>query len=268
MNVCCHIYIYIYIRCRNTRLRSYLLPVTACPFFCPAKGGDGVCRVGHGVDPVNCFFVLGFGGVVFEANKSLSSDLHESFGKFGEHIQILMEPAEAETISERLAEAMSKRPGRPVERDEIDIIKVDVDGLDCHLVQALKVGEWRPKVWHVEINPLFPPGIALWPNGSTLGVATTTNQRELSSAFSRRGESDGKQAFVGCSLQALLDAVGSDYVLIHVEFENAVLLRKDISEALEPWLSSRSMVQTPNMRTFKISAGQLSAFCCVVRCIT
>eukprot|EP00434_Breviolum_minutum_P019975 symbB.v1.2.017620.t1/scaffold1340.1/size241236/5 len=206
-------------------------------------GGDGVCRVGHGVDPVNCFFVLGFGGVVFEANKSLSSDLHESFGKFGEHIQILMEPAEAETISERLAEAMSKRPGRPVERDEIDIIKVDVDGLDCHLVQALKVGEWRPKVWHVEINPLFPPGIALWPNGSTLGVATTTNQRELSSAFSRRGESDGKQAFVGCSLQALLDAVGSDYVLIHVEFENAVLLRKDISEALEPWLSSRSMVQ-------------------------
>lgn len=148
-----------------------------------------------------------------------------------------------ETISERLADAMANRPGRVVQRDEIDFIKVDVDGLDCHLVQALTLGKWRPKVWHVEINPLFPPGIALWPSGSSLGVSTTTNQRELSSAFSRRGESDTKQALVGCSLQALLDVAGSDYELLHVEFENAVLLRKDISEALEPWLSSRSIVQ-------------------------
>lgn len=210
--------------------------------FFPCIGGDGVCRVGHGLDPVNCFFVQGFGGVVFEANKSLEPELEISLGKHVPHIQVLMEPAEVETISERLADAMASRPGRVVARDEIDVIKVDVDGLDCHLVQALIVGNWRPKVWHVEINPLFPPGIALWPSGSSLGVSTTTNQRELSSAFSRRGETDAKQALVGCSLQALLDAAGPDYELIHVEFENAVLLRKDISDALEPWLSSRSVV--------------------------
>ena len=204
----------------------------------------GVCRVGHGLDPVNCFFVQGYGGVVFEANKSLEPELQVSLGKFVPHIQILAEAAEVETISERLADAMANRPGRVVQRDEIDFIKVDVDGLDCHLVQALTLGKWRPKVWHVEINPLFPPGIALWPSGSSLGVSTTTNQRELSSAFSRRGESDTKQALVGCSLQALLDVAGSDYELLHVEFENAVLLRKDISEALEPWLSSRSIVPT------------------------
>ena len=197
---------------------------------------------------MNCFFIQGYGGVVFEANQSLESELHSSLGKYVPHIQILVEAAEVDTVSERLGEAMAKRPGRLVQRDEIDFIKVDVDGLDCHLVQALTVGKWRPKVWHVEINPLFPPGVAVWPAGSSLGVSTTTNQRELSSAFSRRGESDAKQALVGCSLQALLDAAGSDYELIHVEFENAVLLRKDISEALEPWLSSRSAVRAQAAR--------------------
>ena len=91
-----------------------------------------------------------------------------------------------------------------------------------------RCGMWRSI--HCSLRELL-----FGPSGSSLGVSTTTNQRELSSAFSRRGESDTKQALVGCSLQALLDVAGSDYELLHVEFENAVLLRKDISEALEPW---------------------------------
>ncbi|CAK9096567.1 Uncharacterized protein SCF082_LOCUS45327 [Durusdinium trenchii] len=206
-------------------------------------GGDGGCRVGHGLDPVNCFFVQGFGGVVFEANQSLEEELQSSLGHFTPDVQIVMEAAQAETISQRLLIAMAQRPGRWVEKDEVDIIKVDVDGLDCHLVQALTLSGWRPKVWHVEINPLFPPNISLWPSGSSLGVETTI-KRDLTSAFSRRNEREHtKQALVGCSLQALLDAAGSEYSLLHVEFENAVLVRKDISEALEPWLSSRSVVQ-------------------------
>ncbi|CAJ1373200.1 unnamed protein product [Effrenium voratum] len=204
-------------------------------------GGDGACRVGHGLDPVNCFFPQGFGGVVFEANKSLESELQISIGKHFPQVQVVMEAAAEDTISQRLEQALAKRPGRLVQRDEIDIIKVDVDGPDCHLVRGLVRAGWQPKVWHVEVNPLFPPGISVWPTGTSLDSETTVTIEGLSSAFSRRV--NDKQALVGCSLQALLDVAGPDYVLTHMEFENAVLVRRDISEGLEPWLSSRSPVQ-------------------------
>ena len=55
------------------------------PWF---SGGDGACRVGHGLDPVNCFFPQGFGGVVFEANKSLESELQISIGKHFPQVQV------------------------------------------------------------------------------------------------------------------------------------------------------------------------------------
>ncbi|CAE7342989.1 unnamed protein product [Symbiodinium necroappetens] len=206
-------------------------------------GGDGACRVGHGLDPVNCFFPQGFGGVVFEANKSLEQALKDNLAQFGPSVQIVLEEAAEETVSEVLEDSLSKRPAQ-VARDEVDIIKVDVDGPDCHLVRGLSRAGWKPKIWHVEINPLFPPGIAVWPQGPILGSSTTVNrQGDLSSAFSRRGAMHEKQALVGCSLQALLDSVGPEYIFVHMEFENAVLVRQDLSTALEPWLSSRDTVQ-------------------------
>ena len=198
--------------------------------------------VGHSLDPVNCFFPQGFGGVVFEANKTLEPLLFENLAQFAPSVQIVLEAAVEESVSKRLQEALSRCPSQ-VPRGEIDIIKVDVDGPDCHLVRGLSQDGWRPKIWHVEINPLFPPDIAVWPSGPSLGSSTTVNrQHDLSSAFSRRGAADEKQALVGCSLQALLDSAGADYVFVHMEFENAVLVRRDISTALEPWLSSRDDV--------------------------
>ena len=206
-------------------------------------GGDGACRVGHGLDPVNCFFPQGFGGVVFEANRSLEQALTDNLAQFAPGVQIVLEAAAEETVSERLEEALSRRPFQ-VSKDEVDIIKVDVDGPDCHLVRGLSRAGWRPKIWHVEVNPLFPPGITVWPHGPSLGSQTTVNrQGDLSSAFSRRGAVHEKQALVGCSVQALLDSAGPEYVFLHMEFENAVLLREDISTALEPWLSSRDIAR-------------------------
>ena len=196
--------------------------------------------MGHGLDPVNCFFPQGFGGVVFEANASLEHALRYNLAQFAPSVQMVLEAAEEETVSDRLEEALNRRPAQ-VSRDQIDMIKVDVDGPDCHLVRGLSRAGWRPKVWHVEINPLFPPGVAVLPRGSSLGSSTTVDRQEdLSSAFSRRGaDAQEKHALVGCSLQALLESAGPDYVFVHMEFENAVLVRQDISAALEPWLSSR-----------------------------
>ena len=173
---------------------------------------------------------------ILEANRSLEQDLRASLGHLASKIEIMMEPAEPETVHDRLERALALQG---ISKTDLDIIKVDVDGLDCHLVQALTASGWRPKLWHVEVNPLFPPPVALWPQA--LSASVTTKQQDLTSAFSRR--MGGKQTLVGCSLQALLDAAGKEYVLVQLEFENAVLVRKDLSEGLEPWLSSRSVVR-------------------------
>ena len=184
---------------------------------------------------------------MFEASKSLEQALKDNLAQFGPSVQIVLEEAAEETVSEVLEDSLSKRPAQ-VARDEVDIIKVDVDGPDCHLVRGLSRAGWKPKIWHVEINPLFPPGIAVWPQGPILGSSTTVNrQGDLSSAFSRRGAMHEKQALVGCSLQALLDSVGPEYIFVHMEFENAVLVRQDLSTALEPWLSSRDTVCVSRM---------------------
>ncbi|CAE8624845.1 unnamed protein product [Polarella glacialis] len=211
---------------------------------------DGACRVGHGLDPANCLFILGFGGVLFEANRSLESAIEFHLGDRRPNVQFVMEAAFEGSVSQRLEEALAKRPGPRVARDEIDLIKIDVDGPDCHLARALANGGWKPKVWHVEVNPLFPPGIVVWPKGAGLGdsmAASDAKQRDLSSAFSRRSDIEDigseQQEMVGCSLQALQDLLGDEFVLVHVEFENAVLVRRDLAHALEPWLSSRSDVQ-------------------------
>lgn len=204
--------------------------------------GDGVCRVGHGVDPANCLMTAGYRGVLFEANRTLEPAIRETIGERNRQLQLRMEPALPRTVSRQLGEALAALPGPAVHKNDIDLIKVDVDGLDCDLMWALNNDSWLPKVWHVEVNPHFPPGIRVWPKDGASGKSGS----RLASAFARRwGESSVGQAqeLVGCSLQAVLDILEDTYVLLHLEFENAVLLRKDLAPATEPWRSSRSDFQ-------------------------
>lgn len=205
--------------------------------------GDGVCRSGHAVDPALCLIATGSGGVVFEANKTLEPVLFQNLGHRQPDLVIVAEAAEPATVSRRLAAALAERPGRPLDHREIDLIKIDVDGPDCELAAALVEAGWRPKAWHVEINPLFPPGVVVRPRN-----LPASGTQSMGSAFSShppgapegegRGGAARQEFFVGCSLQALLDTIGPDYALVHVEYENAVLVRQDLAEALRPWLDA------------------------------
>jgi len=204
---------------------------------------DGVCRVGHMVDPANCLIGSGWGGIMVEANTTLGPVIATQVGHRPD-VRVVLQAAGASNISDMLAaELPHLRPGRPVERDDIDLIKVDIDGPECELVGALLNSGWRPKVWHVEVNPLFPPGIALWPRSASASAAPT----DLRSAFSRKSEDAAttgkndplKHKLSGCSVQALIETLPG-YVFLHMEFENAVLVRRDIAGALEPWLSAHS----------------------------
>ena len=40
----------------------------------------------------------------------------------------------------------------------LDVLKLDIDGCECHVLQALLESDWaRPKVVHVEVNHALPP---------------------------------------------------------------------------------------------------------------
>jgi len=210
--------------------------------------GDGICRSGHSYDPANCLFATGFGGVLVEANAALRPGILQRLSHRQPDLRLVLEAVAPDTVSSMLETELARRPGPPVGRDEVDIIKIDVDGADCELAAALAAADWRPKVWHVEVNPLFPPGVAV--RQRDVRAASSRAGAPLGSAFTRRpsplplgGADDGRwrvqrRIFTGCSLQVLLDMFGDSYALLQVEFENAVLVRRDLSGALEPWLSA------------------------------
>eukprot|EP00928_Gymnodinium_smaydae_P022004 TRINITY_DN18619_c0_g1_i2.p1 TRINITY_DN18619_c0_g1~~TRINITY_DN18619_c0_g1_i2.p1 ORF type:complete len:730 (-),score=142.69 TRINITY_DN18619_c0_g1_i2:64-1944(-) len=221
---------------------------------------DGVCRVGHGLDPANCLAATGYGGVFVEADERVWPELQRSLGARAPDVQLLLEAAHPDTVATQLSAALARRPGAtPTAADEVDLVKVDVDGPDCEMVEALHAAGWRPKVWHVEVNPLFPPDMAVWAKTdvraasaafANASAASGGGGGRLASGFSRAAarsvseeqqgeaeEASAASALVGCSLGALLGVLGTAYRLLHVEFENAVLVRADLSGALEPWLS-------------------------------
>eukprot|EP00929_Paragymnodinium_shiwhaense_P006633 TRINITY_DN11044_c0_g2_i1.p1 TRINITY_DN11044_c0_g2~~TRINITY_DN11044_c0_g2_i1.p1 ORF type:complete len:736 (-),score=140.90 TRINITY_DN11044_c0_g2_i1:959-2881(-) len=204
---------------------------------------DGVCRVGHGVDPVNCLVAAGASGVLVEADGELGAVIQEVVGHRSPDVQIVIEAVTPATAATLLREALERRPGQPLASEELDLIKVDIDGLDCEIIASLTQAGWRPKVWHVEINPLFPPGVAIWPREDKRGGSYANESKELMSAFSRRQDpaapgADGRrQKMVGCSIQALLDELSDEYRLLHIEVENAVFVRRDMAQTLEPWIS-------------------------------
>ena len=105
------------------------------------------------------------------------------------------ERVEPESAPELLSRDFASRPGRTVRFDEPD--------LDCELVASLTAAGWRPKVWHVEINPLFPPAAGFRPRTPTV-TSAGSDATPLGSAFSWKASAHGtptqapKQQLVGC----------------------------------------------------------------------
>jgi hypothetical protein len=111
------------------------------------------------------------------------------------------------------------------------LLKVDIDRADCRMAAALSV--LRPKVIHVELNPIFPPPFGIAPeyrDGEDWTDHRHFPREALDTCFANNA---------GCSLSATA-ALLPDYKLLQVEKEDAVFVRNDLAHIFEPF-TSRSL---------------------------
>ena len=92
-----------------------------------------------------------------------------------------------------------------------DVLKIDMDGFDCDLLESLTTAGYRPAVVIIEANPAWPPPIVWRRNYSprwTWGM--------------------GGSFFYGCSLQAVTDLLNPlGYGLLQYTIDDAWLVRHD-----------------------------------------
>jgi hypothetical protein len=99
--------------------------------------------------------------------------------------------------------------------EELDLLSVDIDGNDVHVLRELLSAGRRPKVICVEYNAKFPPGISVSVRYSPDHVWDLTD-------------------YMGSSLQVMVDGLsGFGYVLLtcNIPGINAFFIREDLADA-------------------------------------
>jgi len=181
-------------------------------------------------DPANCLLqseVWGFSGVMVEASPRHWRDLASlAEGLPPGALQLLKLEVSPATVLDlcnaalrRMAAAAPRaaaaaapggvRAGRASGR-ELDLLKVDIDGEDYGIVSSLvRIGGWRPKVIHVEVDPFVPPPFAYRQVGPRRGTFVT-------------------------SLSAFVELLAPLYALVQLEFLNALFVRRDLADRVFP----------------------------------
>eukprot|EP00929_Paragymnodinium_shiwhaense_P103736 TRINITY_DN67430_c0_g1_i2.p1 TRINITY_DN67430_c0_g1~~TRINITY_DN67430_c0_g1_i2.p1 ORF type:complete len:477 (+),score=70.38 TRINITY_DN67430_c0_g1_i2:163-1593(+) len=129
-----------------------------------------------------------------------------------------------------------KREGAPL---EFDVLKVDIDGYECDLIEGLLHLGYKPRVLIVEANAAWPPPLRFrlafdetWDfRFATLPEKGHRYKKSLEQVQPR--EPGGLHPlFHGCSLQALWDIVRTfGYVLLQYPMEDAWFIHKDHAAA-------------------------------------
>mmetsp|Transcript_66310 Transcript_66310/g.158636 ORF Transcript_66310/g.158636 Transcript_66310/m.158636 type:complete len:327 (+) Transcript_66310:1-981(+) len=121
---------------------------------------------------------------------------------------------------------------------EPDFLKVDIDSIDCVVVDALlkKVG-LRPTIVAMEVNPLFPPPLDMM-----------ALESEASSP-----EPGGEVWRAGCSLSAQLRILQENgYSLLMYTGYDAIFINRDFVQEhlIKPSGGAKDEIQTPALRHF------------------
>eukprot|EP00933_Yihiella_yeosuensis_P033256 TRINITY_DN26992_c0_g1_i1.p1 TRINITY_DN26992_c0_g1~~TRINITY_DN26992_c0_g1_i1.p1 ORF type:complete len:707 (-),score=110.39 TRINITY_DN26992_c0_g1_i1:28-2055(-) len=208
---------------------------------------DGGCNHGNlrywMVDPANCLLETDakFGGVLVEGDPETMGQARERYRgradvlcseKFitPENVKTsLLSATPCDGSSEEQAE--TKEMKEKLRAGDIDLLKIDVDDGDCDFLEAM-VPWLRPKVIHAEMNPHFPPPWVM-------------RQNHVDGLIGARREPDSKlrQWVRGCSLSGISQAIGgpSKYVIVQVEFDHALFVRRDWVEALPLWSEMKDL---------------------------
>eukprot|EP00928_Gymnodinium_smaydae_P074151 TRINITY_DN57216_c0_g1_i1.p1 TRINITY_DN57216_c0_g1~~TRINITY_DN57216_c0_g1_i1.p1 ORF type:complete len:546 (-),score=116.84 TRINITY_DN57216_c0_g1_i1:83-1720(-) len=220
---------------------------SARPLVLNLGAGDGVCSSdGMEYDPANCLVTnTDARGVWVEGDAdavaALRSRLAEARGAAERELRVVAQaigPSDAAALLAEVFGAAESGSGAA----SLDFVKVDVDNCDCRLAEALLAalaaeGRPAPKMFFVEINPLWPPP-------SRLRCAWRDSRAGLVTSMAKRGF----PPFSGCALQDYVDSLGDAYHLLFVETNNAVFIRRDL-------------VETPRSRPFENAGSRtLAAF--------
>lgn len=162
-------------------------------------------------DPTYPLFAEGYRGLAVEASSDfcpgkLSANLPAG------NITKLCEFVDVERVGEQLA-----RAGVPA---DVDVFKLDIDSVDCVVMQAVMDAGYRPKLVLVEVNEKVPPPVRfamrLKPTPET---PKPTYRWQLDHAY-------------GCSLDAMSDVMGAfGYHLLHMDWDVAFFVPTCVCDA-------------------------------------
>jgi len=95
--------------------------------------------------------------------------------------------------------------------NDFDVLNLDIDSYDLHVIQSMLLGKFRPKIITMEINEKIPSGIYFTVN------------------FDEKHYWQGDH-FFGCSIDAASEVVKEyGYILLKVQYNNAIFIRNDIA---------------------------------------
>jgi hypothetical protein len=172
--------------------------------------------VGNGLENNTLLLLFsGWRGLWIEGDKANYGAIAKGFERVVESgkLKIVNQFADPENINEIIQKVFS---------GEIDLLSVDIDGNDLHVLSAIKAVS--PRVLVLEYNAKFPPPI------------------KYVMPFSKTHSWNGSDNY-GCSLQAACEELDRGYRLVCCDLTgtNAFFVRKDLVEEkfLEPGSASR-----------------------------
>ena len=157
-------------------------------------------------------------GIALEPGAIAFADLKHNLQKISSHVLPINAGIKPSTA---IADARQGRPKHAINNNSIDIIKIDIDSCDCHVLEALLAdpsGYYRAKLIQMEVNHNIPVPISY--KEMCMGDA--------------RGASGGRAAYDvwGCSVQAAYDVLSPHgYELLQYDWPDAVFILKEHAPA-------------------------------------
>lgn len=184
-------------------------------------------REGMEADPVYPILdaIPDIGGVFIEANEYEFGRLKGNYdSRFpnAQTVNAFISPSNAAIVS-RGDVARARSAGvYPTQRRTLDVLKIDIDGCDCHILETLLAeadGFFEAKVIQIELNHVIPPPL-VWKDMCPRDVS---------------GRSSKSLDVWGCSMQAAYDVVQPlGYELLQYDWPDAVFVKSSFARAAFP----------------------------------
>lgn len=165
------------------------------------------------------------GGVFIEANEYEFGRLKGNYdARFpnAQTVNAFISPSNAAAVSRGDAARARAAGVYPSQRRSLDVLKIDIDGCDCHILESLLAEAdafFEAKVIQIELNHVIPPPL-VWKDMCPADAS---------------GRSTRSADVWGCSMQAAYDLVQPrGYELLQYDWPDAVFVKSALARAAFP----------------------------------